>query len=370
MNAHWFRTHLPAWLLAEGPGGVEHWQWLGLVGGLLVAWVVGRFAGRATSFVARRLVVRTAASWDDEIVRRLGAPLTAAWTIALVRVPLRGLDLPAALDARVVRGLHVALLVALFWGVARTVDLLAAALGKTAWAVAHPASPTLLPLGGRVLKVLVFAMGVIAVVADLGYPVASLLAGLGVGGVALALASKTTLENLFGAFSIGVDQPFRVGDFVKVEGIVGTVETLGLRSTRIRTPDRTLVSIPNAKLAELSSESFAARDRIRLAADLGLQYGTTAAQMRAVLEGLRRVLGEHPRIAADPPTVRFKALAESALVIEVTAWFATIDFNEFMAIREEVLLAFMDVVEGAGASFALPSRLVYTRPTRESGAAG
>lgn len=363
MYADWLRDHLPAWLADVGPFGVEHWQWLGLVACVLLAWVLGRLGGRATSFVARRLVMRTEASWDDEIVRRLGAPLTAAWAIVLLRGARAALDLPVRVDALFAGGLRAALLVALFWAVARSVDLVAAGIGKTAWAAAHPASPTLLPLGARVLKVLVFAMGAITIVADLGYPVGSLLAGLGVGGVALALASKTTLENLFGAFSIGVDQPFRVGDTIRVEGLVGTVETLGLRSTRLRTPDRSLVSIPNSKLAELQSESLSARDRLRLAGDLGLQYGTTAAQVRVVLEGLRRVLGEHPRLAPDPPVVRFKALGESALVIEVAAWFATSDFNEFMAIREEVLLAFMDVVEKAGAAFALPSRLVYSRPT-------
>lgn len=361
MNADWFRAHLPGWLLREGPWHVEHWQWLGLVGGLFAAWVASRLASRATTWVLQRLVVRTAARWDDELLRRLGAPLTMAWTILLIWSGRSGLDLPRKVDAALARGLRAALVAAFFFGLIRLVDLFATAIGKTSWAASHPASPTLVPLGGRVLKVLVFAMGVISVVADLGYPVASLLAGLGVGGIALALASQKTVENLFGAFSIGVDQPFRVGDFIRVDGMVGTVETLGLRSTRIRTPDRTLVTIPNAKLAELHTESFGARDRIRLACDLGLEYGTTAAQMREVLEGLRRVLREHPKATPDAPTVRFKAFGDSALVVEVAAAFATTDPNEFMAIREEILLTFMDVVEKAGTAFAMSSRTVYLR---------
>jgi MscS family membrane protein len=241
------------------------------------------------------------------------------------------------------------------------VDIFAGAIGRTAWAAANPASKSLVPLGGRVAKTLVVIMGIIMVVADLGYPVASLLAGLGVGGIAVALASQKTVENLFGAFSIGVDQPFRVGDFVRLDSLVGTVESLGLRSARIRTLDRTLVSIPNAKLSEMQSESYTARDRIRLACDIGVEYRTRAEQMRQILEGLSRVLREHPKFWPDSHVVRFKAFGESALVIEVMAWFTTSDWDEFTAIREQILLAFMQVVEGAGASFALPSQTVYLR---------
>lgn len=357
----WIRAQLPRWLLHEGPWQMEHWQWLGLVAGLLVSWVLGRVAGRVMSSLLRRLVGRTAATWDDQVVHRLGPPLTAGWTIAFLWAARTALDLPDRVDAALARGLRSALVVAFFWGLVRTVDLFAGAIGRTEWAAASPASKSLIPLAGRVAKALVVIMGVIMVVADLGYPVASLLAGLGVGGIAVALASQKTIENLFGAFSIGVDQPFRVGDFVRLEGLVGTVESLGLRSTRIRTLDRTLVSIPNSKLSEMQSESYSARDRIRLACDIGLEYGTSADQMRQVLDGLGKVLREHPKFWSEAHVVRFKAFGDSALVIEVMAWFTTSDWNEFMAIREEVLLAFMQVVESAGASFAFPTQTVYVR---------
>jgi MscS family membrane protein len=206
---------------------------------------------------------------------------------------------------------------------------------------------------------MVLAVGTVSVLSQLGYPVAGLIAGLGVGGLALALAAQKTVENLFGSVSLAVDQPVRIGDFVKVEDFVGTVEAIGLRSTQFRTLDRTLVTIPNGRLADMRLESFTARDRIRLACTVGLVYGTTGAQVRDVLAGLTGVLRAHPRIWPDAVGVRFKELASWSLDIEVMAWFQTSDWSEFQAIREEILLDFIDVVERAGTGFAFPTRTVH-----------
>jgi MscS family membrane protein len=123
----------------------------------------------------------------------------------------------------------------------------------------------------------------------LGYPVTSLIVGLGIGGLVVALAAQKTEENLFGAFSIGVDQPFRQGDFVRVDDFVGTVEPIGLRSTRFRTLDRTVVTLPNGRLADMCLESVTARAHLRFAAVIGLVYETTGAQMRVVLSGFETV---------------------------------------------------------------------------------
>jgi MscS family membrane protein len=202
---------------------------------------------------------------------------------------------------------------------------------------------------------------VVAVLADLGFAVTSLVAGLGIGGLALALAGQKTVENLFGAFSIGVDQPFRVGDFVTVEGVMGTVEVIGLRSTRIRTLERTVVTIPNGKLADMRIESFAPRDRIRFASVLGLSRATTAEQARAVLAGIEQALRAQPKLWPDSVTVRLKEITATSLDVEVQAWFTTTDFPEFQAIRQELLLSFMAIVEQAGTSLAIPTRAVHVQ---------
>jgi MscS family membrane protein len=167
------------------------------------------------------------------------------------------------------------------------------------------------------------------------------------------------VENLFGAFSIGVDQPFRVGDYVKIDEFAGTVEMIGLRSTRIRTLDRTLVTMPNGKLADSRIETFAARDRIRLATTIRLVYGTTAAQLRQVLGDLEAGLRAHPLIWPDTVVVRLVEIAKSSLDIEIQAWFLTTDWNEFRLIRQEMLLQFMEIVERSGTRFALPAQTVH-----------
>jgi MscS family membrane protein len=150
-----------------------------------------------------------------------------------------------------------------------------------------------------------------------------------------------------------------VGDFVRIEDVVGTVEAIGMRSTRIRTLDRTVVTFPNGKLADLKAETFAARDRLRLFVNLGLSYGTTAAQLRAILAGIEGTLRGHPRIWPDGISVRFTEVRESSLNVEVMAWFQIADWNAFTAERQELLLRFLEVVEAAGTTLAYPTRTVH-----------
>jgi MscS family membrane protein len=203
------------------------------------------------------------------------------------------------------------------------------------------------------------AFASLAILSELGVSVTSALAGLGIGGIALALGAQKTLEHLLGAFAIAIDQPIREGDFVKIEDFVGTVEAIGLRSTRVRTLDRTIISVPNGKLADMRLETFAARDRFRLATTIGLTYGTTAAQVRQVRDGLEQVLRQHPQIWPDVVSVRFGAFADYSLNVDVVCWFLVKDFEEFKRVREEVLLSFMEVVEKAGCSFAFPTQTVH-----------
>ena len=151
----------------------------------------------------------------------------------------------------------------------------------------------------------------------------------------------------------------RPGDTVRVEDFVGTVENIGMRSTRFRTPDRTLITIPNGKLSDMRTETFAARDRIRFFTNLGLTYATTAAQLREVVAGIEGALRSHPKVFPEGIGVRFSAFQESALNVEVMAYFQTLDWDEFSAIRTELFLRFMEIVERAGTSLAFPTRTVH-----------
>jgi MscS family membrane protein len=355
----WLRQWLPAALLARGPRGLLLWQWLALPLILALAWVLGGWLGSLTRAAFDRLAARVQPGQPSVLAVRLARPVRLAWALALATLLVSWLDLPARPEAFTIEVLRTAGIVALFWGLWAAAAGAAEGMRVSAWGQSNPAAHGLLFIGERIAKVTVASMGVIAALSQLGYPVASLLAGLGIGGLALALAAQKTVENLFGSISLAVDQPFRVGDFVRVEDFYGVVENIGLRSTRFRTLDRSLVTIPNGRLAEMRLESLAARDRIRLDCSLGLVYETTAAQLRVVGDGIEAALRAHPKIWQETVVVRFKGLGAFSLDIEVQAWFETGDFNEFRGYREEMLLRFMDVVAGAGTSFAFPTRTVH-----------
>jgi MscS family membrane protein len=337
-------------------------------------WLLTMLALIATLIAARLLISivtpilcwiarRSHWSWDDVMVKAASAPLCLLLAVQMLRLSLPWLELPPE-GLQLLSGLTTALTtVSVLWGGFRLVDVAISVLISRSWVADRPTTRSLLAISRRFAKVVIVLLSAIAVLAHLGVSVASLLAGLGVGGLALALAAQKTVENLFGTLSIGVDQPFRETDFVRIGELTGHVEVIGLRSTRIRTPDRTLVTIPNGKLADLNVESYTARDRMRLAAELALEYGTTSSQMRAILEDLERYLRAHPKIWPDDVTVRFKAFAAAALIIEVAVWFQTTSVSEFALLRQDTLLATMEIVEQHGARFASTQRLLLASPS-------
>ena len=354
LSERWLFDALPEPLLRPGPFDILYWQYLALPLLVIGAWLVGRVLGFLTRKVIAKVVARTGSRWDDALVQRIGPPLTLAWGLGAfaLLVPWLGLYEPAR-DA-VQNVIRAGFLVALFWAGLRAIDVTKTYLMDTTTAARAVA-----PLAAQFVKLLVFAAAAIAVLSQLGFPVASLIAGLGIGGIAIALAAQKTVENLFGSLSIGVDQPFRVGDFVKVEDVVGTVEVVGLRSTRIRTLDRTLVTIPNGKLADMRVESFTVRDRFRLNAVLGLVYGTTAAQLRAVVAGIDEALRAEPTFFTEGHMIVVRGFGASSIEVEVMAWFQTKDWNAFTEVRQDVLLRFMEVVERNGTAFAFPTQTVH-----------
>jgi MscS family membrane protein len=352
--------NLPAPLLRPGPRGLRWWQWLALPVAMLLALAIGLALGRLSQLVLARLARRGEGGRQGEVrlPSRLGPPVAAFWALVAASAlrPLLALD--GAFDAALGRGIRAGFFVAALWGALRAIDEGFRALAEAPAARSSAGLLGLLPMLRRVSKTMALALGAAAALNELGFQVTSLLAGLGIGGLAVALAAQKAVENLIGSLAIGVDQPFRVGDLVQVEGTLGTVETVGMRSTRIRTLDRTLVTIPNGKLADMRIESLAARDRFRLLATLRLRYATTAAQLRQVLSTVEAALVAHPTIGPEPPLVRLVELGEWCLVVEVMAWLRAEDWSDFTRQRGALLLRLVELVEEAGASFAFPVRTV------------
>ena len=210
-------------------------------------------------------------------------------------------------------------------------------------------------LGGLAVALLLVVSGA----NELGIPVYGIIAGLGVGGLAIALAAQPTIENLIGGLNIFADRPIRVGSFCHYGSDQGTVETIGIRSTRMRGLNRTITTIPNAILSKMPIVNYAERDRMLIKCVLNLRYETSREQLQYLLASLRTMLRDHPRIDPDPARVRFVGFGASSLDVEVFAYVTTRDWNEFLAIREDVFLRIMAIVENSGTTFAFPSQTLY-----------
>ena len=216
-------------------------------------------------------------------------------------------------------------------------------------------------MAARILGV-AFGIAIIFYAANqLGVPLLPLVASLGVGGIAVALAARPTLENLIGGVILYTDRPVRVGDFCSFGDNKGHIERIGVRSTQIRALDRTVITVPNAAFADMQIINWARCDRMLILATIGLRYETKPEQLRYVLAKLREMFLAHPEIDNDTRRIRFLGYGSSSLEIQIRVYALTRDWNEFYAIQEDVMLRVGEIVEQAGTSFAFPSQTLYVR---------
>ncbi len=368
LRDRWIRERLPPSLLTQGPMALYYWQLLAVPLLAAICAAAGRLLTFLSGLVAKRLLAGR--SWCDRLLSGLKSPVTLGWTIALFVLAMPYLALTLRAEDLLERGLRALGYLAFFWGLFRVVGVVGDEISHADWARARPSARSLSAIGVSLGKVIVGALALMVALSELGYPVTSVIAGLGIGGVALALAAQKTVENLFGSLSILADQPFRVGDTIRVDTIEGTVERIGLRSTRIRTADRTIVIFANGKLADMRIESLGPRDRIRFAMKLQLARTSTMAQVRTIVLEVKNKLASTPLVRTGDVFVRLSAIGEASYDIEVAAPIETLDFGEFARVREELLLAIVETVEKAGAALAVPVRQVVSASPGASGHSG
>ncbi|MDX1649071.1 MAG: mechanosensitive ion channel family protein [Myxococcota bacterium] len=335
------------------------WQWAGLLAAVVVAAALSWVLAIAILAVVRRVVARTESDLDDRLLGAAIGPVRLLAGVVVYRSAMAPLRLgPAASDflETLLRALFV---IALTWLLMRVVDVLSALVEERLVDRGQQAATGLVAPGRKVVKLLVIALALVAILDAFGFNVAALIAGLGVGGIAVALAAQKTLENLFGGATLYTDRPVQVGDFCRFGDQVGTVEEIGIRSTRVRTLGRTLVSVPNSEFSSMQLENFAARDRILIHTTIGVRYETTPEQLRYILVEIRELLYSHARVTAEPARIRFVGFGAYSLDLEIFAYVDTSDWNEFLGIREDLFLRIMDIVEDAGSGFAFPSSTVY-----------
>lgn len=346
------RLDWPLALLVLGP--------LSGAGGLLLAWPIQR--------LLTRIVRGVDVGIDDLLVAAARRPLALLLAAGVSRAALEWIRTEKAVQRVAVDVQGALAIVAVFWFLWRAIGVAQAALPASGWAAQRPAFRSLIPLVARLGRIFVLVTGVLAVLASFGYEVATLLAGLGIGGIAIAFAAQKTLEHFFGSVAIGIDQPFRVGDTIVVDGIEGEVEAIGLRSTRLRTADRTVVSLPNGRLADMRTENLGPRDRFRFRTRFGLAHGTPAATVTRVRDAVEAHLRAEPLVWADLVSVRVVALAEASIDLEVVCWVRTTDGEVFKRVREGLLLGILRCIEGAGSTLAFPRQSVALHRIDDGGA--
>jgi len=345
---------LPAPLFELSFLAVELWQWIGLtvllVAAVLMAWALTALIAR----LVRPLEHRWHNALEDKLGQVLVGPVRLAIAITLFYLGsfLLALSLPVqSLFTASAKGL---VSVAMAWLALRLIDVLMMRMEDLLVTRGRAAAVAVLPLARRTAKVVVIAMTFLVLLQNFGFNVSGVIAGFGIGGLAVALAAQETVKNFFGGIALIADQPVRVGDFCRFGDKMGTVEDISIWSTRVRTLERTVVSIPNGQFAGMQLENFARRDRIWLHTTVGLQYGTTPEQVRGVLTALRTMLAAHPQVHRENARARFVGFGGPALHIEISAYILTAKLDEFLAIREDIFLQIMDIIERSGGKMAAP----------------
>jgi MscS family membrane protein len=358
VQAHQVETHVPAPLVKIQFLGMSLWLWLALLLAVPVAAGIGWLL--IELFVFPRLLWRRYHKQPQLTTwRQMSAPVWLVAGTMVHRILVGYLRLPLLHRHYYYMTARVILIIAVAWLVLRLLARGMDRLRDRAIARGSAGTGSLVLLGQRIVKVAIVISAGLTVLGVLGFNMTTALAGLGIGGLAIGFGAQKTIENLFGGVSLLGDEVIRVGDTCNFGGRVGTVEDISLRSTRIRTVERTQLSIPNGTLATMNVENLTRRDKILFNPKMSLRYETTPDQLRYVLARARRLLYEHPKIETASARIRFAALADSWLTLEVFSYVLTRDFAEFTAIQEDILLRLMDIVSEAGTGFAFPSQTVY-----------
>jgi len=357
----WLRQHfrsLAPWLLWRA-GGVEIWQWTALLISVLICWLAAVLASKILVFCSLR------AKGLDELVnkkydtKRFKQPLRVAWTGFFLNAALGVIGLPDRISLTLGRLALSAGIFAVILLVIRVLHVASRLNAQNLESPEHNHRGVLLSLTLGLIRVTAVLAGVLWLADIWSVPYSSMLTGLGIGGIAVALATQSTLQNVIAGFTLFADRPLSVGDFCKYGNNLGSVERIGLRSVRIRTLDRSVVSIPTAAFAEMQLENLAVRDRFLLRATLGLRFETTGDQLRFLLAEIRKMLVSHPKVLPDPARVRFDGFGDYSLNIDIFSYVGAADWNEYLAVREDINFRLMKLVEAAGTGFAFPSQTTY-----------
>jgi MscS family membrane protein len=335
--------------------GFEIWQLVMLVG-LLIAAVIVAYV---TTFIVIKILQRNQRFNQQRLQKFIIGPLRFLIIVLMFRSTFH--MIAPSLTARAVFEARTFLIVAIYWILLGIVDLVMSRLADRMRKNGQQDAAVLLKPAATGIKLTIMLVAVITWMDNLGYEVTTILAGLGVGGIAVALAAQKSLENLIGSITIYASQPVHVGDFCKFGQTIGTVEEIGLRSTQLRTLARTIVHIPNAKFASEEIENLTQRDKILYRTRLRLSYEDTPEQVKQVLHKVRELIEQHEFIDEADSRIRFLEFGEYAQELELYVYIKTKMFSEYLEHREDINLKINDIVEAVGVKLVIPARTSYIK---------
>ena len=304
-----------------------------------------------------KMAAFTKTSFDDKLLKVVEGPLKFSFIIIGLYFALVIANIESASLDKVIKTL---IIFVIFWLLYNAVNILDETIYKFARKFGKELYREIGAFFIKTLKIFIFAIGLVSILQEWNINVSAFLASLGLGGLAFALAAKDTAANLFGGLSILADRALKIDDWIKVGDVEGTVEDIGLRTTKIRTFEKSLVTVPNQIIANNPIENFSRRGIRRIKMRIGLIYGTSKEQIDAIVRDIRNMLQSHPQIAKDATLlVNFDEFADSSLSIFIYCFTNTANWAKYLEIREDVNKKIMDIVAKHGSDFAFPSQSIY-----------
>ncbi len=333
----------------------QHWSIAALI--TVLFYVLRKVVARAIFAVIKRVTARTKTTLDDELIAAWQKSVSAAIAVIGAIIAIKVLKLTPEAEEAFHYFRTIALSVVTLWFFISTIACVLDHLHLSAKAKGT-AVAAFMPWIKKTVIALILIFGVLIAAQSLGADVRAFLAGLGIGGLAFALAAQDTLANVFGSVVVAVDQPFRTGEFVQIGQHMGTVEDIGLRSTKLRTPQRTLIAIPNKTVAAEAINNFGRMPQRRVDQTIGVTYSSKPEQIEGLLEDIRALLKSEPLIHQDFLAVNFVNYGAYSLDIQIIYFAADPDMRKTFALREKINLALMRLVAARGLSFAFPTQTI------------
>ena len=349
---------LQQWIILD----IAATRWLLAVLTLFLTIVVQRLVIRAFHALTQNIATRTQTELDDVLLAAAEKPagmliliLGMLMTVHVLNPPIEVFPLISLADYA---GRIGSILIGA-WFLWRMIDGFAAHFSARAAQSHTSIDDQLVPFVAKTLKIFIVMTGVLVVAQNMGYSISGLIASLGIGGIAVAMAAKDTIANIFGSVMILVDRPFTIGDWIKTKEFEGVVEEIGFRSTRIRTFAKTLINVPNSMLANMVIDNIDARPKRRVKMRVGITYGTTPSQIQSAIKGIEKILEYHIGVDQEFSLVKFDEFEDSSLSIFLYYFTKTTHWEEYLQVRQEVNMQIMELLTSLEIDFAFPTRTVH-----------